>query len=241
MDEFSSIKLPQRYARSAGALYLVIIVVGLLGQVLVKDRLIVAGDAAATAANITASQTLWRITVAAEIGYLALGVILAWLLYLLLRPINRDLALLGVFFNLVSIAVEVVARSSLLATLVVLGRSQALTAFEPQQLHALAYVTLRMHEYGFGLSLIFFAFVCLIFGHLIRKSQFLPALIGTLLQIAGACYLVNSFALLIAPSLARALFPAILLPPFIGESALCLWLLLKGVDVPRWTEAVAQR
>ena len=140
MDEFSSIKLPQRYARSAGALYLVIIVVGLLGQVLVKDRLIVAGDAAATAANITASQTLWRITVAAEIGYLALGVILAWLLYLLLRPINRALALLGVFFNLVSIAVEVVARSSLLATLVLLGRSQALAAFEPQQLHALAYV-----------------------------------------------------------------------------------------------------
>ena len=140
-----------------------------------------------------------------------------------------------------SIAVEVVARSSLLATLVVLGRSQALTAFEPQQLHALAYVTLRMHEYGFGLSLIFFAFVCLIIGHLIRKLQFLPALIGTLLQIAGACYLVNSFALLIAPSLARALFPAILLPPFIGESALCLWLLLKGVDVPRWTEAVARR
>jgi len=231
----------ERYARSAGALYLVIIVVGLLGQVLVKDRLIVAGDAAATAANITASQTLWRITVAAEIGYLALGVILAWLLYLLLRPINRDLALLGVFFNLVSIAVEVVARSSLLATLVVLGRSQALAAFEPQQLHALAYVTLRIHEYGFGLSLIFFGFVCLIFGYLIRKSQFLPALIGTLMQIAGVCYLVNSFAVLIAPSLARALFPTILLPPFIGESALCLWLLLKGVDVPRWTEAVARR
>src|SRR4030095_5432341 len=60
-------------------------------------------------------------------------------------------------------------------------------------------------------------------------------------QFAGVCYLVNSFALLIAPSLARALFPAILLPPFIGESALCLWLLFKGVDVPRWTEAAARR
>jgi len=241
MDRSSNPNLPQRYARAAGALYLVIILVGLLGQVLVKDRLIVPGDAAATAANIAAAQTLWRITVAGEIGYLALGVVLVWLLYLLLRPIDRDLALLGVFFNLVSIAVEVVARSSLLATLVLLGRSKALAAFEPQQLQALAYVSLRMHDYGFSLSLIFFGVVCLIIGHLIRKSRFLPALVGALMQIAGACYLVNSFALLLAPSLARVLFPAILLPAFIGESTLCLWLLFRGVDVPRWTEAAAHR
>jgi len=241
MDRSSNPNLPQRYARAAGALYLVIILVGLLGQVLVKDRLIVPGDAAATAANIAAAQTLWRITVAGEIGYLALGVVLVWLLYLLLRPIDRDLALLGVFFNLVSIAVEVVARSSLLATLVLLGRSKALAAFEPQQLQALAYVSLRMHDYAFSLSLIFFGVVCLIIGHLIRKSRFLPALVGALMQIAGACYLVNSFALLLAPSLARVLFPAILLPAFIGESTLCLWLLFRGVDVPRWTEAAAHR
>lgn len=239
MDRSSNPNLPQRYARIAGALYLVIILVGLLGQVLVKDRLIVAGDAAATAANIAASQTLWRIMVAGEIGYLTLGVVLSWLLYLLLRPIDRDLALLGVFFNLVSIAVEVVARSSLLATLVLLGRSTSLAAFEPQQLHALAYVSLRMHDYGFSLSLIFFGVVCLIFGHLIRKSRFLPALLGILMQIAGACYLVNSFALLLAPALARAMFPMILMPAFIGESALCLWLLYKGVDVSTWIETAA--
>ncbi len=240
MDRSSNPNLPQRYARIAGALYLVIILVGLLGQVLVKDRLIVAGDAAATAANIAASQTLWRIMVAGEIGYLTLGVVLTCGCSICCY--GRSIATWRCsvfFFNLVSIAVEVVARSSLLATLVLLGRSTALAAFEPQQLHALAYVSLRMHDYGFSLSLIFFGVVCLIFGHLIRKSRFLPALLGILMQIAGACYLVNSFALLLAPSLARAMFPTILMPAFIGESTLCLWLLFKGVDVPRWTETAA--
>jgi hypothetical protein len=73
-----------------------------------------------------------------------------------------------------------------------------------------------------------------VLGHLIFRSGFLPKALGVLMLIAGACYLTNSFALLLAPGLASRLFPAILVPAFIGEASLCGWLLVKGVDVEKW-------
>jgi hypothetical protein len=121
-----------------------------------------------------------------------------------------------------------------LVPLVLLGRGTWQQAFPPEQLHGLAYAFLRLHDLGFGLALIFFGGVCLAWGHLVRRSGFLPAWIGGLLQLAGACYLVNSFTLLLAPTLASRLFPAILLPAFVAESAFCLWLLFRGVDRERW-------
>jgi hypothetical protein len=150
--------------------------------------------------------------------------------------VSRNLALLGVFFNLVCIAVEIVARSHLLAALVLVGDAPYLNAFEPRQLHALAYLALRMHDHGFAISLLFFGFVCLVFGHLIRSSGYLPGVLGVLLQFAGLCYLTNSFALLLAPAFAALLFPFIMIPPFVAELSLCLWLLVKGVDTAKWEE-----
>ena len=95
-------------------------------------------------------------------------------------------------------------------------------------------LAIKTHGYGFGIGLIFFGFECLIDGYLIFKSGFLPKALGVLILIAGLCYLLNSFALLLSPPLADALFPTVLLPPFIGESAMCLWLLIKGVDLTKW-------
>ena len=230
---------PGLLARIAGALYLVVIFVGVFGQVVVRDRLVVSGDADATAANILANGTLWRMSVSAEIGYLALAVVIDVLLYVLFRAVNRNVALLGLCFNLVSISVEVIGRLMLLVPLVFLGKAPYLQAFDPQQLHALGYAFIRLHDYGFGLSLIFFGCTCLAWGYLIRRSGFFPVVIGWLMQVAGVCYLANSFALLASPALANILFPAILLPPFVAESTFCLWLLTKGVDVPRWNAAVS--
>jgi len=85
-------------------------------------------------------------------------------------------------------------------------------------------------------SLIFFGCFCLLVGYLIFRSGYLPKTIGILMQIAGVCYLTNSFALVLSPALANRLFPAILVPAFIGEASLCLWLLVKGVNVQRWKE-----
>lgn len=226
---------PVAYARLAGVFYLFIIVVGVASEVFVRDPLVIAGDATATALNVAAAETLWRASVAGQVAYLALAVVVNLILYTLLRRVNRPVAQLAAMFNVVSIAVEVVARLMLVAPLVLADRPGiALAALPPEQRHALAYLFVRMHEYGFGFSLVFFGGVSLCWGWLIRKSGFMPATIGWLMQLAGACYLVNSFAVLLSPALASQLFPAILLPAFVGEVALCLWLLGRGLDDARW-------
>ncbi len=94
------------------------------------------------------------------------------------------------------------------------------------------------HDYGFGIGLIFFGCECLVAGYLIFKSGYFPRILGIMIQIAGICYLLNSFTLILSPALAHALFPAILLPSFIGELSMCLWLLFKGVNLAKWNERV---
>jgi hypothetical protein len=224
---------PHVLARIGGVLYLIIIVAGLFGEAFVRNQLIVSGDASATADNIRSSELLWRVAVAGNLFHLACAVGLALIFYILLRPVNRDLALLAAFFNLVSIALEAASKLFLLAALFLWEVSDYLKAFTPDQLDALAYLSIKSHGYGFGISLIFFGFQCLVLGYLIFRSGYLPKFLGVLMQIAGLCYLTNSFALILSPALADRLFPAILLPAFIGEASLCLWLLVKGMNVSK--------
>ena len=173
--------------------------------------------------------------------FLAVVSVSALILFVLLRPVSRDLALLAVFFNLISITIEAVIQLQLLAALFSLGNAAYLSAFEPDQLYAVASLAVRLHGYGFGIGLIFFGCVCLVVGYLIVRSSYFPAALGVLMQIAGLSYLVNSFALLLAPDLASRLFPAVLVPAFVGEASFCGWLLVKGVDVDRWrSQAAAQ-
>jgi hypothetical protein len=223
-----------RYARAAGALYLVIIVIGLLGEAWIRGSLVVSGDAAATAQRILASQFLWRLGVAGELVLLVCAVALTFLWYVLLRPVNRNLALLMVFFAMMSLAVEAVSALYLQAALTPLSSAAYLGVIDLQQRYAMAYMAVVSHGRAFGMALIFFGVECLIVGHLICQSGYFPRVIGRLMQIAGLCYLVNSFALILSPSLASLLFPAILLPALIGEGSFCLWLLIKGVDIAGW-------
>jgi hypothetical protein len=226
---------PRLLSRIGGGLYLIIIVGGLFGEMFVRNRLIVPGDAAETASNIRSMDSLWRLGIAVELSMLVCGIVLALILYILLRPVSRDLALLAVFFNLVTIAIEALSDSQhLLAAMFPLGTAGYLSAFTPEQLAAMASLSLKSHSHGFGVGLIFFGCECLILGYLIIRSGYFPKAIGVLMQVAGLCYLANSFALLLAPGLANRLFPAILVPAFVGEASLCFWLLVRGVSVDRW-------
>jgi hypothetical protein len=227
---------PQIYARIGGVLYLIIIIAGGFAEGFVRSRLIVPGDATATANNIMASESLWRIAFAGEMTTYVCAVALVLILYLLLRPVNRNLALLAAFFNLVSIAIEGINALLHFAPLLLLGDAGYLKAFEPRQLQALALLSLDLHEYGFGISLVIFSFVLLIEGYLIFKSGYFPKTLGILLTIASLCYVSNSFALFLAPAFEAKIFPAVLLPALIGELSLCLWLIVIGVDVPKWKE-----
>lgn len=232
---------PQLYARIGGALYLVIIAVGLFGEMFVRSRLVVASDPAATAANIRSMESLWRFHIAAELLLLICAVVLLLIFFELLKPVSSDLAWLAVLFNLVSISLEAAYVLHLLGAVFPLGNASYLRAFSPDQLYAMTYLSLKSHSSGFAVSLVFFGCFCLVVGYLIFKSTYLPKAIGILMQVAGLCYLTNSFALILAPPVANRLFPAILFPAFVGEMSVCLWLLLKGVNLQKWTERATAR
>lgn len=232
---------PQTYARIGGALYLYIIVAALFAEAFVRGRLIVSGDATATATKILGSETLFRAGLAGEMLTCACDIALALILYVLLKPVSRNLALLGAFFRLVFVAIYSVAKLFEIAALVALNGNDALKAFDPRQLHALAYLSLRVHSLGYGASLLFFGFCCILFGHLIYRSGYLPRTLGALLVLAGYCYIAFSLAQMMAPAFAgRVLFPWLMLPAFPAELGLALWLLVKGVDLPKWEERTGQ-
>jgi hypothetical protein len=229
---------PQVYARIGGALYLIIIGLGIFGEAFVRGRIIVSGDAAATAANIISMESLWRFGIASEFLSLICTIALAMIYFVLLRPVSRELNLLATFFRLVSIVVEAVAALNLFAALFPLGNAAFLKAFTPEQLYALASLATKSHSYGFSVSLLFLGCTFLIHGYLIFRSGYLPRVLGVLIQVAGVGYLTNSFALILYPAVANRVFLAIMVPVFIGEASLCLWLLVKGVNVQKWRESV---
>ena len=231
---------PGAYARIGGIAYLIIIVAGLLGEMFVRNAMIVSGEPAATSGNIIASPLLWRLGIAGDLIMHVCDAIVMLVLYVLLRTVNRNLALLALIFNLIQTAVLVANKMNLLMPLFLLGDANYLKAFDPKQLQALAYLSVKAHGYGFGIGLIFFGFVCLVNGYLIFKSGFFLFFFCVLMQIAGLSYLINSFALILAPSLENAIFPAILIPPFIGELSLCLWLIIKGVNSTRWKQKAGE-
>ena len=228
---------PQHYARAGGALYLFIILAGLFGEAFVRGSLIVSGDAEATASKILASETLFRAGLVGEMLACVCDVALAMILYVLLRPVNRNLALLGAFFRLTFVGLYGVAKLFEIAALILLDSTGSLAAFDTPQLHALAYASLVMHGYGYGASLLFFGFFCICTGYLIREARYLPKLLGSLLFIAGFGYVVYSLAQMLSPAFAgNCLFPWLLLPGFVAELGLALWLLVKGVDAAKWQE-----
>jgi len=231
---------PKTLARIGGVLYLIIIALGLFGEAFIRDRLIVSANPTATAANIMSMESLWRFGIAAELFLLLCAVTLTWILFVLLRPVNGDLALLGVFFNLISIAIEAIIQLNFVAALFPLSNVSYLQTFSREQRSILAFLSARLYSYGFGVSLLFFSGYCLVMGYLIFRSAYFPKVLGVLLQIAGLCYATNSFALVLAPEFADRIFFFILLPAFIGELSLALWLSFKGVNAAKWQEKASR-
>jgi hypothetical protein len=232
---------PQWYARSCGVLYLYIFVAGSFAELFVRSKLVVSGDAGATAANVMNSESLFRLGFSGELLHLACDVAVAMLLYALLRPVDRNIALLAAFMRLACALILATASLSHFAALRLLGGSQYLETFQPEQLHSLALLAMNLHGDGYAIGLVFFGFACFALGYLIFRSGYLPRTIGVLMAVAGACYLINSFAHFLHPATGAALFNAgILLPCFVAELSLTLWLLIRGVNVTKWEERASQ-
>jgi len=226
---------PKSMARIAGFLYLIVIVGGAFAELGVRAKLVVPGDPAATAQNIMAHQTLYRLGFTAEVFYLACNVPLAIIFYGLFKVVNKNIALLDAIFGLVSTAVEAVSLLAHYAPLVILGGESYLSAFTPAQLWAASYLSLQLFEGGFAICLVFFGFDCFAMAYLIMNSTFFPRIIGVALAIEGVGYLLNSFTLFLAPAWQTRIFPYFTVTA-LAEVALALWLLVMGINEPRWKE-----
>lgn len=213
--------------RAAGAMYLAIIALGLFGEAYVRGTLVVPGQALATLQAISAQPGLWRLGVAGDLLMHLLDVPVTVLLYLLLRPAGRNLALLATAFNLVQTAVLATNKLTLVLPLFLLDGTGAMGAFSPEQQAALLRLGLQAHAHGFAIGLLFFGVTCALRGWLIWRSGLLPRALGVLLLVAGAGYVTNSTALLLWPPLAGTLFPWVLLPALAAETWLALWLLTR--------------
>jgi hypothetical protein len=238
MTNSKEITSPQFYARTGGLAYLIIIAAGALGELFIRNAMIVPGDASATAGHIAASPFLWRIGIAGDLAMHVCDLVLAIVYFTLFKRVNKNLAILSVLFGLIQTAVLVANKLNLMLPLFFLGNAEYLKAFDPQQLQALAAISIEAHEHGFAIGLIFFGFECLIDGYLIFKSGFLPTFLGIFILIAGLCYLVNSFTLILFPAFASSIFTILMAPIFIAELSMCLWLSIKGVNVPKWNSLV---
>ncbi len=225
-----------RTARFAGFFYLLTTVAGIFAELVVRGNVIVSGDAVATARNILASESLYRLGFVADIVGGAAYTVVTLLLYELLKPVNRSLSLLAAFFSLVGIAIGGLAALGHLAPLFLLKGAHYLAAFDTAQLQALALLALKLHAQGYLICLVFFGVYEALLGYLIFRSTFLPRWLGVLVAIAGLAFVTNSFMSFLAPALENVLGSYILALDGIGELALMLWLLVMGVNVQKWNE-----
>ena len=225
---------PVVWARIAGACWLLCILAGLAG--FVASPLIVANNAAATAANILANESSYRIGFAFDLisGASYLGT--TALLYHVLKPVSRSLSLLAAFFGLAGVAIGGVAWVSRLALLVLVHGDQYLSAFTTSQLQAMALAALKLQLQVFGIGMVFFGVQCISIGYLVARSTFLPHILGILLGIGGTSYVIASFASFLIPSFGAHLISFVLPVALIGEGSLTVWLLVKGVNLQRWKE-----
>jgi Domain of unknown function (DUF4386) len=185
----------------------------------------------ATPKGIVAYAPLFRLEFAVGMISLVLYVALTALFYKLFSPVNKNLALLAAFFGLMGCAVQALGSVLQLAPLVVLGSSQYKNVFNAEQLQSLAQMFLDLTAQAGYVGIVFFAVFDIVIGYLIFKSTFLPRILGVLMMIAGSLWLT-----FLAPPIANRVLVLVEVPGFLAELALMLWLLVRGVNVPRWTE-----
>jgi hypothetical protein len=230
---------PRLKAGIAGALYLLCIFCGFFAEMVVRSKLIVYSDPAATSRNILASPGLYRLGFFADVTAMMLGVLSSLIMYTLFKIVSRGLALTVLVLDVISNTVSICGSVLLFTPLVILRGGESLAAFSPNQLQWLALLSIKMYESAYAMNLAIFSGSCLLTGYLIVRSGFLPRFLGVLLAIAGLCYLINSFVSFMPQGFGDFPFPWILLPVIVGEGALALWLLFVGVDSSKWNQIAA--
>jgi len=226
----------QRYARIAGLLFLVSLMAGGFGEAYVPSKIVVSGDAAATAANITNFQLLYRLGFAAFIIESLCDITLVAIMYALLKPVSRELSLLAAFIGLIGTALFAFAELFYFAPPLVIGGAGYLKTFSPDQLNAIALLSLKFYVYAGMIFTAYYGMSWIIRACLIFRSGYLPKFLGVLMAIGGLGFVVRNFLLILAPAYAST---ALLVLMFPGVLLLAVCLLVKGVDMPKWKAKVS--
>lgn len=224
----------KRTARAAGLLYLAIFILVPLSFLVGRSGVPAAGDAAETVAGIVATESLFRIGMAVETLVFFVEIVLAAILYVLLRPVNQPLSLAAAFARLAEAIVQGVNLITSALILLLVGGASYLTAFEPDQLAALAMLFLDANAFVILLWGLFFGFHLLLLGYLVYKSGFWPRVLGILLMLGSLGYLTQSYGHIVVPQYDSLLSTVVMVLAVPGELAFAVWLLWKGVDVERW-------
>ena len=222
----------RKAARVAGLLYLLVIVSGVIAEFFVRQNLIVPGDAAETAHNIIANEWLFRIGFVSDLIMITCFLLLALALYVVLKPVNKNLASLMVLIVLVGTAIAGINMLNHFAALVLLSGADYLTVFEADQLHALVMIFLNLHEAGtFIAQILSWGPWLLPLGYLVFKSGYFPRILGVLLMIACFGHLIKGLQYFLVPDYEVITYPGLAVAT-IAEFSLCGWLLFKGAKIP---------
>jgi hypothetical protein len=231
MTTISSVDESQRKAaRVVGFAYLFALVPAIFAEFYVSGQLIVYNNAAETARNIMAHERLFRLGIASNLIVFATDVVLLTALYVVLEPVNRNLALLAAFFRLIETTILVVVTLNDFDVLRVLSGADYLRAFEADRLAALARLSIGAHGAAYNVGLLFFGFGSPVFCYLWLKSGYIPKALAAwgvfASLLVGAC----AFAFIIFPEVAKVVTIGYYGGPiFVFELAMGLWLLCRGL------------
>jgi hypothetical protein len=224
----------QSRARFAGLLYLLIAIGGIFSFFYVRSVVLVPDDAAATAANLVASESLFRLGMLADALIFLSEIILIAILYSLLKIVHRTTALAATFARLSMVVMQGMNLLNYFIALVLVGGASYLTAFTPAQLDALVLFFLNAYEDVALIWGMFFGLHTLLLGYLVYQSGFLPRILGVLLVLASFGYLIDSFGNMLLPQYTELYATIVVATALLGELSLTFWLLIRGVDVARW-------
>lgn len=217
-------------ARVAGFLYLLANLPAPFALVYLPSRLIVRGDASATANNIMASEALFRLGIVALLLNSIANIFLVLALYQLLKVVNKSMSSLMVIFSLAAVPIAMLNEVNSLAVLLLMSGADYLNVFTTEQLQALMYFFLRLHGQGLNIAQIFWGLWLFPMGYLVFKSGFLPRILGILLIVGCFGYAIQSFAAFLGYNVSLIFLTGW------GELLLLLWLLIKGVNAEQWKE-----
>ena len=230
---------PETSARLAGALWLIVIAVSIV-SIFINPSVATSGSPAQTAASLLAAETPYRLAFTllffGSLCYLGVTA----LLYELLRPVNRSVALFGAFASLAGLTIGAASSVNALAALDLLKEASIAGPAAANQLQTIAQVFLRDGP-EFKVGMVFFGLHVASTGYLILRSTFLPRIIGGVLVAGGASYIISSFATFVAPAVGARLSPLVIPIAILGEGSLTLWLLFKGVNAEKYSSQIQRQ